>query len=99
MVNSGDKIIEKAQHEKLPVIFHEDTWVSRGGLASYGPSFADLGRRAAGHVDRIVRGAKTAELPVEQPTRFESVINLRAARSMDITIPDVVRLQADRLIE
>ena len=99
VVNAGQQIIEKARHEKLPVMFHEDTWVSRGGLASYGPSFVDLGRRAALYVDKIAKGANPGDLPVEQPTKFELVINRRTAKALGITIPESVMFRADRVVE
>lgn len=99
VVNAGRQIIEMAQRLKLPVMFHEDTWVNRGGLASYGPSFVDLGRRAAAYVDRILKGAKAGDLPVEQPTRFDLVINVKTARALGLTIPRELQLLADRLIQ
>lgn len=99
VVNAGKQIIEMAQRQKLPVMFHEDTWVNRGGLASYGPSFVDLGRRAATYVDRILKGAKPGDLPVEQPTRFDLVINVKTARALGLTIPRELLLLADRTIQ
>lgn len=99
VVNSGDLIIEKARQQKLPVMFHEETWVGRGGLASYGPSFVDLGRRAAGYVDRILKGAKPADLPVERPTKLDLVINLRTVKALGLTIPHSLLIRADRVIE
>ena len=99
VVNAGRQIIEMAQRLKLPVMFHEDTWVNRGGLASYGPSFVDLGRRAAAYVDRILKGAKAGDLPIEQPTRFDLVINVKTARALGLTIPRELQLLADRLIQ
>ena len=99
VVNAGDLIIDKARRERLPVMFHEDTWVVRGGLASYGPSFVDLGRRAASYVDRILKGAKPAELPVEQPTKLDLVINLKTVKALGLTVPHTLLLRADRVIE
>lgn len=99
VVNAGEQIIAKSQELSLPVMFHESTWVNRGGLASYGASFSDLGRQAARYVDKIHKGKNPALLPVEQPSRFELVLNLTVAKSLGLNIPESVLVRADRVIE
>jgi putative ABC transport system substrate-binding protein len=92
-------IIATAIEQRLPTMFDEPSFVVDGGLISYAPSWKDLYRRAATYVDKIVKGAKPAELPVEQPTKLELVINLKTARALGLTIPQSVLLRADRVIE
>lgn len=98
MVHSP-RIVEFAAQQRLPASFAFPESVERGGLVSYSIDFLDLNRRAAVYVDKILRGAKPAELPVELPSKFELVVNLKTARALGITIPQGVLLRADRVIE
>jgi putative tryptophan/tyrosine transport system substrate-binding protein len=84
---------------RLPASFHDPAFVDAGGLMSYGPNVHDLFRRAGQYVDRILKGARPAELPVEQPTKFDLVINLKAARTLELNIPQALLLRASRVIE
>jgi putative tryptophan/tyrosine transport system substrate-binding protein len=92
-------IIALAAREKVPAIFEPSYWVKNGGLLSYGVDYADIFRRAAGHVDRILRGAKPADLPVEFPTKFELLINLKTAKALGLDVPQAILLRADEVIE
>ena len=91
-------IAELAIRSRLPAIYEQATFVEAGGLMSYGVNFIDLDRRAATYVDKILKGAKPADLPVEQPTKFEFVINLKAAKQIGLTIPPNVLARADKVI-
>jgi putative tryptophan/tyrosine transport system substrate-binding protein len=82
----------------VPVMYFSGISVEAGGLMSYGPSLTDLSRRTATYVDKILKGAKPAELPVEQPTKFELIINLKAAKQLGLTIPPNVLARADKVI-
>jgi putative ABC transport system substrate-binding protein len=93
------RIVELAAKHRLPAIFASREFVESGGLLSYGPHYGDLYRRAAIYVDKIFKGAKAADLPVEQPTRLEIVINLKAARSLGLTIPPTLLARVDEVIE
>ena len=92
------QIAEIAVKNGLPAIYHVSQFVEAGGLMFYGVNVLDLDRRAASYVDKILKGAKPADLPVEQPTKFELVINLKAAKQIGLTIPPNVLARADRVI-
>ena len=100
VVNSQQKrILEFLATNRLPAIFESKEWVEAGGLISYGPSYADLFRRAAIQMDKILKGTKPADIPVEQPMKFEMVINLKTAKQIGLTIPPDVLARADRVIK
>ena len=100
MFHSNTKpIVDFALRNRLPSIFHSRDFVDAGGLMAYGADFADLYRRAAVFVDKILKGAKPADLPVEQPTKFGLVINLKTAKQIGLTIPPNVLARADRVIK
>jgi putative tryptophan/tyrosine transport system substrate-binding protein len=92
------EIIELAVKSRLPAIYSQINYVEDGGLMSYGVNTADLDRRAATYVDKILKGRTPADLPVEQPTKFEFIINLKAAKQIGITIPPNVLARADKVI-
>jgi putative ABC transport system substrate-binding protein len=98
-VANGALIAELALRHRLATMFLFDVNVAAGGLMSYGANMVDLQRRGADYVDRILRGAKPADLPIEQPTRFDLVINLKTAKALGIRVPPSVLLRADRVIE
>jgi putative tryptophan/tyrosine transport system substrate-binding protein len=93
------RLVELATARRLPTVYTFRPYVEAGGLMSYGPDLSHLGRRAAGYVDRILKGAKPGDLPVEQPTKFELVINLKTAKALGLTIPPSLLQRADQLIE
>jgi putative ABC transport system substrate-binding protein len=92
------QIAQMAVKHRLPVTYHRRSYVEDGGLMSYGVDYIDLHRRAATYVGKILKGAKPADLPVEQPTKFELVMNLKTAKQIGVTIPQWVLMKADRVI-
>jgi putative ABC transport system substrate-binding protein len=93
------RILEFCGVHRIPSMFEESSYVEAGGLMSYGPDLLEIFRRSAIYVDRILKGAKPADLPVEQPTKFELVINMRTAKALGLTMPPSILLRADRLLE
>jgi ABC-type uncharacterized transport system substrate-binding protein len=98
-VSHRQRIVEFAATRHLPAIYEDRVFLDAGGLMSYGPSVADNCRRAASYVDKILKGAKPGDLPIEQPTKFELVINLKTARALGIDIPATLLALADEVIE
>ena len=93
------RIVEFAAEHRLPAIYESSDFVDVGGLMSFGPNISDLYRRAAAYVDKILKGAKPGDLPIEQPTKFELVLNMKAAKALGISFPASILLRADKLIE
>ena len=92
-------LADLAAKNRLPSIFHVTDFVRAGGLAAYGPNRSDLFRRAATYVDKILRGTRPGDLPIEQPNKFELFINLKTARGLGLTIPPSVLLRADQVVQ
>ncbi len=92
-------IVGLAARHKLPAIYFERFFVAAGGLIAYGPDVLDQYRRAAGYVDRILKGEKPADLPVQAPTKYELVINLKTAKALGLTVPDKLLVAAEEVIE
>jgi len=99
LLNNRTRIVEFAAKSQLPAIYPDREFAEAGGLIAYGPSLASSFRRAATYVDKILKGAKPADLPVEQPTKFELVINLMTAKALGLTIPPSLLARADEVIE
>ena len=93
------RLVDLVAKSRLPAIYPSRTAVEAGGLMSYGPNISDQFRRAATYVDKILKGAKPADLPVEQPTKFELVVNLKTAKTLGLAIPPSVLLRADDVID
>ena len=93
------RIVALAEKHRLPSMFNARDFVELGGLMGYGASILDLNRRAATYVDKILNGAKPGDLPIEQPTKFELVINLKTAKALGLTIPQPLLQRADEVIQ
>ena len=94
-----DLIVTLAARHKLPAVYFERSFVTAGGLISYGPDLVDQFRSAAGYVDRILKGEKPADLPVQAPTKYETVLNLKTAKALGLDVPATVLVRADEVIE
>ena len=99
MLLNQQKIVELAGKHRILLVSGWGPWAQSGALLSYGPDLNTIIRSSAGHVDKILKGAKPGELPFEQPTKFELVINLRTARAFGLTIPQSLAVRADKVIE
>ena len=92
-------IIELAAQHRLPAVYNSRYWIADGGLVSYGPDVLDQYRHAAGYVDRILKGEKPADLPVQAPTKYELVINVKTAKALGLDLPSSLLGRADEVIE
>jgi putative tryptophan/tyrosine transport system substrate-binding protein len=92
-------VIALAERHRLPVIYGVQYFVREGGLISYGPDTLDIVRRSASYVDRVLRGQRPGELPVQAPAKYELMINLKTAKALGLTVPVTLRVRADRVIE
>jgi putative ABC transport system substrate-binding protein len=98
-ISHRDLIIASAARHRLPAVYFVRVWAAAGGLISYGPDVLDQLRRAAGYVDRILKGDKPADMPVQAPTKYELVINLKTAKALGLNVPLGLQQRADELIE
>jgi putative ABC transport system substrate-binding protein len=98
-VRHRDLIVMLAAMHKLPALYYAGSFVGRGGLISYGPDRTDQFRRAAGYVDRVLKGEKPADLPVQTPTRYQLAINLKTAKALGLEVPPTLLARADEVIE
>ncbi len=98
-LHNRGRIVDFAARNRLPVVYPYKELVEAGGLMCFGPNYADMHRRAATYVDKILKGAKASDLPVEQPTRFELIINMKTAKALGIKIPQSILVRADKVIE
>jgi putative tryptophan/tyrosine transport system substrate-binding protein len=94
-----DLLVTLTAKQKLPTVYYERQFVAAGGLVSYGPDVLDQYRRAAGYVDRILKGEKASDLPVQAPTKYETVVNLKTAKALGISVPASLLARADEVIE
>ena len=92
------QVVDLAAKHRIPATYARPEYVEAGGLMTYGTNYNDLLRRAVGYVDRILKGAKPADLPVQQPTKFELILNLKAAKQISLVIPNKVLAKADKVI-
>jgi putative ABC transport system substrate-binding protein len=99
MVAHRASIISVAARNQVPAVYHQSTFARDGGLLSYGPDQVDNWGRAATYADRILRGANPADLPVQLPSKFEMVVNLKTAKALGLTVPQSILLRADEIIE
>ena len=99
IVSRRTQVVDLAMKSRLPAIYYQSDFVEDGGLMTYSTSITDLSRRTATYVDKILKGARPGDLPVEQPTKFEFIINLKAAKQIGLTIPPNVLARADRVIK
>jgi putative ABC transport system substrate-binding protein len=99
LVSNRTRIVKFAEQHRLPAMYPFSEFMDDGGLVFYGPNFPDMFRRSATYVDKILKGAKPADLPLEQPTKFELLINGKVAKTLGLTIPQSILISADRVIE